>query len=230
MMRTSILRQTLTITAKDLRRELRSREVTTTTVFFSVVVMLVFVFSFYRNARTASLIFPGILWVSILFTSTLSLTRSFADERDSGCLRALALIPGTSTSLYFGKLLTNLVYIAAFELALVPLLVFSFEIPFFTRPLAHLGALTAGTLGIASVGTFLSAMLVHHRLRDILLPLILYPLLVPVLIASVKATQLTVSGQDLEIAYSWIRMLLGVDALVILGAPMLFGDVLRAIE
>ncbi len=224
------LQQTLTITAKDLRRELRSREVTTTTIFFSVVVMLVFVFSFYRDSRTAPLIFPGILWVSILFTSTLSLTRSFADERESGCLRALALIPGTSVSLYLGKLLTNLVYILTFELALLPLLVFSFEVPFFENPGAYLASLAAGTLGIAAIGTFLSAMLVHHRLRDILLPLILYPLLVPVLIASVRSTQLILTGEDLEAAYSWIRMLFGVDALVLLGAPALFGNVLSAIE
>ena len=116
-------RQTAAIVRKDLRRELRTREVTTTTVAFSVLLMVIFAFGFYRRGEEAAHIFPGALWISILFAGTLAIGRTFQDERDSGCLRALALIPGTRLSLYLGKLLLNLSFMVIFELALVPLLV-----------------------------------------------------------------------------------------------------------
>ena len=226
----TILRQTLAIAGKDLRRELRSREITATTIMFALVLVIIFVFAFYRNERSSHFVFPGILWISILFTATLSLTRSFIDERESGCLRALALIPGTSTSLYFGKLIGNVVFIVVFELILVPLAALAFGVPLLERPGSYLAVLIGGTLGIASIGTLVSAMLVHHRLRDVLVPLILYPILVPVLIASVKATQLVLDANSLEAAHSWTKMLLGLDVLVLIGAPALFGSVLSAIE
>lgn len=226
----TFLRQTLAIVRKDLRRELRSREITLTTISFSVLLMVIFTFSFYAKGRDLSGIFPGILWVSIIFSGTLAVSRTFADERESGCLRALALIPGTSMSLYLGKMFINLCFMVVFEAALIPLLSLAFETPVAAHPLAFFAAIGAGTLGFAALGTLLSAMLVHHRLREVLMPLLLYPLLVPLLIGGVKAVAILYQSDNIDSAWSWIRLMCALDVLFILGGQVLFRWVLQAIE
>lgn len=249
----TIWRQTWVIVRKDLRRELRSREVTLTTVSFSVLLMVIFAFSFYQNDATVGLVFPGILWVAIVFTGTLTITRSFADEKESGCLRALALIPGTHMSLYLGKLLINLLFMAIFEAALIPLLVLAFGVPVGTIWQPMLGAVAAGTFGFAALGTLLSAMLVHHRLREVLVPLLLYPLLVPLLIGGVKVVGLlleplmapqavvcetlckVVPAAVAPVDHSaevggWLRAMLGMDLVFSLMGAGLFRWALDAVE
>ncbi len=224
------IHQTLTILKKDLRREVRSRETTLTTVSFSVLLVLIFVFALHGKGEEFATIFPGILWICILFASTLSIPRTFSTERESGCLRALALIPGTHQSLYVGKLLLNIIFMAVFELALVPLLLLTFQISLGENLFAFVIMLLAGTCGFAILGTLLSAMLVHHRLRDVLLPLLLYPLLVPLIISGVEASGLMLSGENVEEMWSWIRVMGVADFIFLLGSFALFGWVLRAIE
>jgi heme exporter protein B len=226
-----LLRQTLAIVRKDLRRELRTREITLTTISFSVLLMVIFTFAFYTRDRDVAMIFPGILWISITFAGTLAVSRTFADERETGCLRALALIPGTGFSLYLGKLFTNLCFMLIFEAVLIPLLSLAFKAPILTYPAPFFAAVGAGTLGFTALGTLLSAMLVHHRLREVLMPLLLYPLLVPLLIGGVKAvaTLYDPSG-EIDSAWSWIRLMLALDVLFLVGGQVLFRWVLRAIE
>ena len=225
----SWVRQVLTIMGKDLRRELRSKEVLTTTIAFSVLLLIVFTFSFYRGAATMGWIFPGILWVSVAFAGTLALGRTFVDERESGCLRALALIPGTAQSLYAGKLLINLCFMAIFELALVPLLLISFDVSMPGRWGMFAAIVGLGTLGFTALGTLLSAMLVHHRLREVMLPLLLYPLLVPLFIGGVRAVSGLLEG-DLEVVWMWARVMGAMDLAFLVGGQFLFGWVLSAIE
>lgn len=229
-MKSSILKQTLAIIKKDLRRELRSREITITTVSFSVLLMVVFTFSFYQDDESVRQIFPGILWVSIVFAGTLAIARTFADERDSGCLRALALIPGTNMSLYLGKLVTNLFFMAVFELALVPLLVIAFDIDLAGQYATLSLILAGGTLGFAALGTLLSAMLVHHKLREVLVPLLLYPLLVPLIIGGVKATSALLEPTPDPSMQGWLRLIWAMDAIFLVAGQALFGKVLEAIE
>lgn len=228
--RPRLLQQTLAIVRKDLRRELRSREISLTTISFSVLLMLIFAFSFYQKDEHVALIFPGILWVSIVFAGTLAVARTFLDEKESGCLRALALIPGTGMSLYLGKLITNLFFMLVFEAVLIPLLSITFDAPILTNAAGFFTAVGAGTIGFAALGTLLSAMLVHHRLREVLMPLLLYPLLVPLIIGGVKAVALFQSGGDVEAAWSWIRIMIAMDVVVLLGSQALFRWVLQAIE
>ncbi len=226
------LRQTAAIVKKDLRRELHSREVTMTTLSFAVLLMVIFTFSFYQKGENVELVFPGILWVSIVFAGTLAVSRTFTDERDSGCLRALALIPGTGLSMYCGKLITNLCFMVAFELPLIPLLIIAFDAPITGQLIPFCTALVAGTLGFGALGTLVAAMLVHHRLREVLVPLLLYPLLVPLLIGGVKAVALLQKGgaQQVESAWGWIRLMFALDLVFVIGAAFLFKWVLEAIE
>jgi heme exporter protein B len=226
----SLLGQIVTITGKDLTREWRTREVVTTTVAFATLLMLVFAFSFYRTGERVAFVFPGILWVAIVFTGTLTVNRAFAGEKESGCLRALALIPGTGTSMYAGKLLTTLLFMAAFEVVLVPLLMLAFDVSMAGRWAVFVAALGAGTLGFGALGVLVGAMLVHHRLREVMVPLLLYPLIAPLLIGGVKAVGIALEMRGLAPAWEWIRAMLAMDVVFIIGGQALFKWVLSAIE
>jgi heme exporter protein B len=226
----SIAGQIAAITGKDLRREWRTREVITTTIAFATLLMLIFAFSFYRTDERTAFVFPGILWVAILFTGTLTVNRAFADEKESGCLRALALIPGTGASMYVGKLLTTLLFMAAFEVVLVPLLMLAFDVSLSGHWDVMLSALAAGTLGFAAVGVLVGAMLVHHRLREVMVPLLLYPMIAPLLIGGVKSVGIAMEAKGMGAAWEWIRAMLAMDVVFIVGGQALFRWVLSAIE
>ena len=226
----SMIAQIAQIAGKDLRREWRTREVITTTVAFATLLMLIFAFSFYRTDERVAFVFPGILWVAIVFTGTLTVNRAFADEKESGCLRSLALIPGTGLSMYAGKLLTTLLFMAAFEAALVPLLMLAFDVSLAGSWGVFLAALGAGTLGFAALGVLVAAMLVHHRLREVMVPLLLYPLIAPLLIGGVKAVGIAMEMKGVGAAWEWVRAMLAMDVVFLVGGQALFKWVLSAIE
>lgn len=220
-------RQTSALILKDLRREVRTKEITTTTVAFSVLLMLVFSFAFFANDELVTAVFPGILWISIAFTGTLAIARTFTQEKDSGCLRALALIPGTWASLYISKLVVNLLFMAVFEAFLIPLLAVAFNLSLGTQgPMLAL-TVFVGTVGFASVGTLVAAMLVHNQMREVMLPLLLYPLTIPLIIGGVEATQIVLEGGN---AATWLKVLGGVDIIFLGLSAGLFRWVLSAIE
>jgi heme exporter protein B len=223
------VRQTKALIAKDVRREVRTGEIVTTAAAFSVLLTVVFAFAFYEDQASVQFVFPGILWVAVVFTGTLVITRTFAQEADNDCLQALALIPGAPASVFTAKLLVNLAFMSAFELLLLPLLSVAFNVDIAAHAGWYLLIVFEGTLGFAALGTLISAMLVQNRLRDILLPLLLYPLAVPLLIAGVQATTLLYTG-DLDSALAWMRIIAGFDLLFVAVSYVLFRSVLRAIE
>ena len=223
------LRQTRALIAKDLRRELRTKEVTITTVAFALLLMAIFTFAFYVDEDSAPTVFPGVLWVSIAFTATLAITRTFVQERDGGCLRALALIPGTETSLYLAKFIVNVLFVGTFELVLVPALILVFDVPVASHFVELLTTIVAGSIGFVALGTLVAAMMVHNQMRDVMLPILLYPLAIPLLVASVVITQQVVTG-DVESVWRWIRIVAVMDLAFFALSLALFRWVLRAIE
>lgn len=225
-----LLRQTLTIIAKDLRREWRTREILTSTIAFAVLLMVIFAFGFYRDASVAETVFPGTLWSAVVFTGTLAIGRTFQQENQGGSLRAMALIPGSELSLYLGKALVNLVFMLLFELALFPLLVLAFSVDLGQALGLHLLALFAGTVGFAALGTLVSAMLVKSELREVLLPIVLYPLLVPLFIAGVVVTSNLLEGSNTGEVTAWIQAMFAMDLVYAAVSVMLFRWVLSAIE
>ncbi|RAL24809.1 hypothetical protein DL240_00945 [Lujinxingia litoralis] len=225
-----LLRQSRTILAKDLRREWRTREILTTTVAFSVLLMAVFTFAFYRNGESTAEVFPGILWISIVFTGTLAIGRSFQHETQTGCLRALALVPGSQISLYLGKLAANLIFMLLFELALIPLLLLAFSVSPGPTWGLHLASILVGTAGFAILGTLVSAMLVKNDLREVLLPVLLYPLLIPLLIAGVKISAALLTGGAWEQVGGWLKAMVAMDLAYGVLCVLLFRFVLSAVE
>lgn len=226
----TLLRQTATLVAKDLRREWRTREVLTTTVSFAVLLMVIFAFAFYKDDQTVTLVFPGTLWVALLFTGTLAIGRTFQHEARGDCLRALALIPGSEKSLYLAKSAVNLLFMLLFEAALIPLLllVFSVEAAPIIGPL--IATVVVGSLGFSALGTLVGAMLVRSDLREVLLPIVLYPLLVPLLIAGVLITAALLDGGQWTDIRPWLQAMIAMDLIYLTLGMMLFGWVLSAVE
>lgn len=202
----------LLVMRKDLTIEVRSREILYTTLFFAVSCVLVFAFAFVREGQALGDAAAGILWIAIAFAGTLALGRTFERERHAETLRALMLAPAARPAIYVGKLLGILMLLFATELIVVPLVALLFAAPFFTRPLLLVGLLVAGTVGFAAVGTLFAAMLVRARSRDVLLPVLLYPITIPVIIAGVQGTLALVQPVvDSAMAVMWINILITFD-------------------
>ena len=210
------IRDVWTVTRKDLLFETRTREIVLTTMFFALACVMVFAFGFVREGRPVQDAAAGILWIAIAFSGTLALGRAFERERQGETLRALLISPIDRPALYLGKLLGILILLAAVELLVVPMVALMFQAPLFDYPLLMLGLIAAGTLGFAAVGTLFAAMLVRARSRDVMLPVLLYPLTIPVIIAGVRGTAALLQPEaDQPMARMWLSMLVFFDVVFV---------------
>ena len=212
----SFVRTVWLVMHKDLLIEIRSREILYTTVFFAVSCVLVFSFGFVHQGEPLEGAAAGILWIAIAFAGTLALGRAFERERQSETLKALVMAPVDRPALYIAKLLGVLVLLFAVEVLIVPLVAVLFQAPLFEEPITMVGLLLAGTVGFTAVGTLFAAMLVRARSRDVLLPVLLYPITVPVMIAGVRGTAaLLQADMDVAMARAWLSMLVFFDVVFI---------------
>jgi len=204
------------IVRKDLTVEVRSREIAYTTLFFAVSCVLVFAFALVRDGRAPEDGAAGILWIAVMLAGNLTLGRTFERERQSETLRALLLGPAPRAAVYVGKLLGILALLIGAEVALVPLVALLFQARLLAHPLWLSAILVSGTVGFAAVGTLFAAMLVRARSRDVLLPVLLYPMTVPVIIAGVRGTA-ALMQPDLEVGVVqfWLALLLCFDAVFV---------------
>jgi heme exporter protein B len=204
----TFLRTALLILKKDVAIELKSYELMTTTLFFAVSCVAIFSFAFVNEGRAAEGAAAGILWIAIAFSGTLALGRTFERERYGDTIKALLMAPRARAAVYVGKLLGIILLMAATEVVLVPMIAFLFNAPFLAKPMHFVALLALGTIGYASVGTLFAAMLMRARTRDVMLPILLYPITVPVIIAGVRGTAALLANPiDEPIAMLWISML-----------------------
>ncbi len=201
-------RVALLVLKKDFAIELKSYEILSTTLFFAVSCVAIFSFAFVKEGQAPVDAAAGILWIAIAFSGTLALGRTFERERYGETLKALLLAPAPRPAIYLGKLLGIVALLFATEIIVVPMVAFLFSAPFFERPLLLVTLLGLGTVGYASVGTLFAAMLVRARTRDVMLPILLYPITIPVIIAGVRGTSaLLASPVDEPVAMLWIGLL-----------------------
>jgi heme exporter protein CcmB len=214
---TRFARAVWVITRKDLLVEARTREILFTTMFFAVACVLVFAFGFVREGKPVSDAAAGILWIAIAFSGTLALGRAFERERQGETLRALLMAPIDRPALYVGKLVGIVLLLAAVEVIIVPLVALMFQAALFDHLLLMLGLLGAGTIGFAAVGTLFAAMLGRVRSRDVMLPVLLYPITIPVIIAGVRGTAalLEADAGGVPMARMWLTMLVFFDVVFI---------------
>lgn len=225
----SILRAAWLIARKDLQVEARSRELAYTTLFFALACVVVFSFAMVKEGRRPpDNAIAGILWVSVAFSGTLALGRTFERERQADTLRALLLAPIERASVYLGKMIGLLLLMGAVELLIVPLVGVLLQAPILKAPWLLLALMASGTVGFASIGTLFAAMLVRAQSRDVLLPVVLYPMTVPVLIAGVQGTAAIFAAEpDFGLAQSCLGMLVSFDAVFVTLAFWTFAPVMR---
>jgi len=198
---------------KDLVVETRSMEVVYTSALFAVLCVLVFAFGFVQDGRADSAAAAAILWIAIAFAGTLALARVFDRERQNETLRAMLLAPVPRPALYLGKLAGVLTLLLVVEALVVPLVALWFQAALFRHAALMAGLILAGSTGYAAVGTLFAAMLARSRSRASLLPLLLYPITIPVIIAGVRGTAaLLQPDADLPVARAWLMMLVSFDA------------------
>lgn len=218
------LRQVRTILAKELLLEWRTRSMAVAMMVFGVLVLFVFHFAFPPERREPAEVGPGILWVSFLFANLLGLTRTFAREREHGCLEAQLLTPVDRVALFVGKAVANLALLLAVEAVMIFAFwaFFGLELGGVLGPLA--GVVLLGSLGLVTVGTLLSAMAVETRAAEVLLTLMMTPLVLPVIIGAVKATG-ALLGVGGDLAF-WLQLIGACDLLYLIMATVLYGQIL----
>jgi len=182
----TFLEQVLAILWKDIRCELRSKQTWMGMALFALLVLVIFNFAFDLRVDNKAAIAPGALWVAVVFASLLGLGRTIAAESEKGLMDRLLLCPVDRKAIYLAKLLGNLLFIGVVELVALPVFAALFNVPLFAGSLLPIVLL--GTLGIASVGTLFSAIASATQARELLLPLLIFPLIVPVVIGAVRAT------------------------------------------
>ncbi len=207
------------VARKDLAIEARSRELINTTVFFALSCVIVFSVSFVGqggDGRALGDAAAGILWVAIAFSGTLALGRTFERERYGDTLRALLLAPGARAAVYVGKLVGIVALLIATEMIVVPLVALLFQAALFEHFLLTAALVVLGTIGFATVGTLFAAMLARARSRDVLLPILLYPVTIPVIIAGVRGTSALLAAEpQLDMARLWVMLLLAFDVVFV---------------
>jgi heme exporter protein CcmB len=215
------------ILRKDITVEMRSGEIAYTTLFFAVSCVLVFAFALVRDGRAPEDGAAGILWIAVMFAGNLALGRTFERERQSETLRALLLGPAPRPAVYVGKLLGILALLAGAELLLVPLVALLFQSQLLAHPIWLVAILATGTVGFAAVGTLFAAMLVRARSRDVLLPVLLYPITVPVIIAGVRGTAALLQPDvDFGVMRFWLALLVCFDVVFVTLALWTFEPVM----
>lgn len=217
---TVFLRKVWWIAWKDLRTELRSREIFTTMLAFSALAVVVMGLAFDLRVPKSEMVAPGVLWVVVLFTGVLGLNRSFGAEVDRGSLSALLLAPVDRSAIYFGKLLANLVFILVTEILLLPVILIIFDVNLFL-PQILLGLLL-GTIGYVSVGTLFAALSASSRTRESLLPVLLLPVMIPVFVAGVGLTANVIDARNLSSIGRWFSLLIAYDLIFITLSFLLF--------
>jgi heme exporter protein B len=212
------LKVALLVLKKDFAIEVRSLEILSTTLFFAVSCVLIFSFAFVEEGRAIdnAMVSSAILWIAVAFAGLLALGRTFERERYGETLRALLMAPAPRPAIYVGKLLGMMLLLSVTEMLLVPMIALLFQTPLFDRPLLLAGLLLAGTLGFASVGTLFAAMLVRSRAREVMLPILLYPVTIPVLIAGVRGTSALLQSEPSEpMAMMWLGLLASFDVVFV---------------
>ena len=215
----------LAVAWKDLAAELRSRELLSSMLIFALLVILVFNFALELDKGARETVTAGVLWVTFAFAGTLGLNRSMAVEKDRGCLDGLLLAPVDRSAIYFGKVISNLAFMLIIEIIVLPVYSVLYSVNLFNPGL--LGVILLGSIGYVAVGTLLSTMAVQTRTRDVLLPILLFPVVIPVLVSAVQASKGFLSGLEVSEIMPWLNLLIVYDIIFIAAAFMAFDYVVE---
>jgi heme exporter protein B len=210
----NFLRQALAIAGKDLRSEVRSKETVNASLSFALVILMLFSFAFDPSSDQVREIAGGLLWLVYAFAGTLILNRSFARELVNDCLDALISSPASGAQLFLGKCLANYVLLMVVECASFPIFIIFYNARWPSRWALVFLVMLLGTWGITVIGTLFSAMTVNLRLRELMLPTLVYPMLIPALMGAIQLSTVLMSNEPLGADNQiWFKLLVGFDVI-----------------
>jgi len=217
-------RKVIAIAWKDTLSEVRTKETVSSVLVFTLLVIVIFNFAFGTSQETMVLVAPGILWVTFAFAGVLSLNRSFILEKEEGCLEGLMVCPISRETIYVGKLLGSLLFMLVIEAIALPIFAFLFNL---VLSLQLVVITVLATVGFVTVGTLFSALAVNTRAREMVLPILFLPIVVPVIICAVKASGLALSGEPWGSLSSWLQIIVAFDAIFLVVSFLVFAFVIE---
>lgn len=223
----ALLNETFLLLKKDLRLEMRRRESFLTMFFFGTLLLFVFHFSFDLRPERVAEMTPALLWLAFLFTGTLGLAQLFEAERANQCLDALLLSPMDRGAFFLAKTCFNFILMVLVEIVVIPLFWILFNLGSWERvPYLFFVALL-GTIGFCVLGTLLSAVTLKARARELLLPLVLFPLMIPVILATIRCMEAILHNGEIGDALPWLRLLVGFDVIFLTVGTLIFDWVIE---
>jgi heme exporter protein B len=220
------LGRVMAIAWKDLTTERRSKAGFNGVVFMAAITLLMFGFALGPDPAPLRAAAAGLLWLTVLLSGVLAFNRSYELELEAGALDALLLYPGGRWPIFAGKLLANLVFVLLVEVITVPVAAVLYDLPLLAPLGGLIGVLFLGTLGFVTLGTYYAAMASRVRAREVLLPLLLFPMLVPILVAAVGATKAVLAGDPMGYGSAWIQLLAAFDIVFLAATFMTFDYVI----
>jgi len=221
----SLFKATLAIVQKDLVAEFRSFELVSAMLIFSLLVIIIFNFALELDIEVRKAVNAGVLWATFAFAGTLGLNRSMSIEKDRGCMDGLLLAPVDRSAIYFGKTFSNLAFMLLVEAIVLPIYSVLYNVNLLRLDLV--GVILLGSIGYTAVGTLLSTMSAQTRTREILLPILLFPVVMPVLLAAVKASSGLLAGAEFSEIRTPLNILIVYDVIFIAVAFMVFDFVVE---
>jgi len=210
---------------KDVLSEIRTKEIVTAVLVFALLVLVIFNFAFDPASGTTARIAPGILWVAFTFAGILGLNRVFAIEKENSRLAGLRLCPVDRMVIFWGKLAGSFTFMLVIAAVITPIFLVLFNLPLFLPRLALI--IVLATLGVTSVGTLFSALAMNIRARDIMLPILFLPLVVPVIISAVEATTCVLAGGPWSDMLTWLEIMIAFDIIYLVVATLMFEFVIE---
>jgi len=218
-------RKVIAITWKDTLSEMRTKEIISSVLVFTLLVIVIFNFAFGASQQMMELVAPGILWVTFTFAGVLSLNRAFVPEKEQGCLEGLMACPISREVIYVGKMLGSLLFLLIIEAIALPIFAFLFNLPVLSLQLITITVLA--TIGFVAVGTLFSALAVNTRAREMVLPILFLPIVVPIIICAVKASGLALSGEPWSGLFPWLQIIGAFDVIFLVVAFLIFNFVIE---
>ncbi|MBA7504235.1 hypothetical protein ES706_02862 [subsurface metagenome] len=217
-------RKVIAIAGKDALSEMRAKEIVPSVLVFALLVIVIFNFAFGASQDTLVLVAPGILWVTFAFAGVLSLNRSFIVEKEEDCLEGLMVCPISREVIYVGKMLGCLLFMLIIEAVALPIFAFLFNLVL-SLQLVAITVLT--TIGFVAVGTLFSALAVNTKARELVLPILFLPIIVPIIICAVRASGLALSGEPWSSLSSWLQIIGAFDAIFLVVSFLIFAFVIE---
>jgi heme exporter protein B len=221
----SFLKKALAITRKDALLEMRTREIIFSALLFALLVIVTFNFAFGASHESINLVAPGILWVTFTFAGVLSLNRSFIPEHEEGCLEGLMVCPMGREVIYVGKMLGSLLFMFIIEIIALPVFSVLFNLAVFSPQFIVITLLA--TIGFAAVGTLFAALAVNTKAREMVLPILFLPVVVPLIISAVKASEVALAGGPWSDISSWLQIIAAFDAIFLVVSFWVFSFVIE---